>query len=235
MSFPQVLGVNRRLFPQSTSPQIVPLPWHIESGDLLLIVFCGRTNTTLTTPSGWTSLLQVTPSNSVRLAVFYRIADGSETDGSTVSVAQAVGANCCAFALRIGGNGGNPEAAGASSTASSTPDPPNLAPSWGTEDTLWIAAYVGNTNDGCSAQPSGYANFQEERLTTSLRTQNPSESSGGAPEINLCGGIIRKEERVASDDPSAFSLSASQAWAAVTIAVRGSVTPHERVSVIWAD
>src|SRR5438128_859738 len=80
MAFPTVASTNTSTSASSTT-HTVNLPASISSGDLLLVVFGGNANTTLTWPSGYT---EFATGSSVLCNAAYRFADG--TEGSTISV-----------------------------------------------------------------------------------------------------------------------------------------------------
>ena len=100
---------------------------------------------------------------------------------------------------------GAPEAATATDTGA-TADPPNLDPSWGVEDTLWIAAAAYTTNSTTPpSTPDGYAGrvLSSQLLTT-----------------RTCAASARRVLAAEAENPGTFGLPSSGVWAAATIAVR---------------
>lgn len=103
-----------------------------------------------------------------------------------------------------------PEMAAATGTSSSG-NPPNLTPSWGTDAVAWIAAVVVDSaasQSGPSAYPTNYTSWQYSHVS--------SANSGSV----IMGVGARLLESDSSDDPSAFT-NRSDDWRAVTIGVRG--------------
>lgn len=98
--------------------------------------------------------------------------------------------------------------------ASTFPDPPPLDPSnWGSDPTLWISAMAADTSRTVSAYPSN------------LTTDNGYLASGGAGGATL--GWARTESVLKSLNPDTFTISASDDWAAATIAIRGYTPPSD--------
>jgi hypothetical protein len=173
----------------------VNLPSSIVSGDLLLIFFRFNTacNATIT---GWTRFSSV--ANTVQWAAFSRLADGSE--GATVTVATDVGVSIRANAYRVNKQGSNtPEVATATGT-SAAPDAPSLSPSWGAGNTLWIAGMASNST--WTTDPANYTNGQ----------------STASPLCRTC----ERDLIATSENPAAFATSASAAWVAATVAIKGT-------------
>lgn len=100
-------------------------------------------------------------------------------------------------------------AVGTATTGSSTaPDPPALNPAgWDVEDTWWLA--LANTDAAVTATTFP-ANMDASTQFTDV--------SGGGNGAGL--HTIRLESAVASLDPSAFGLSATETWVAQTLAIR---------------
>lgn len=80
-------------------------------------------------------------------------------------------------------------------------DPAN----WAVEDTRWIAVGGYNGNPTISTFPTGYGD------TAALTNANTNGTGMGIAELNAAA---------ASEDPSAFVITASRAWAAFTLAMR---------------
>jgi hypothetical protein len=181
----------------------VPLPDNIAPEDLLIVVFPYDGGGGASWPVGWTEILDQ-PNSTHGLAIAYRIADGGE--GPTVTVTteaeQAVG-----FAYRItGSHGTTPPEIISAVGSSTTPDPPALTSSWGSANTLWIAAYGIN---GGPDKPGPSFPLTDHKLWA--RTGG-SGASGGA----LASQVIA----AATLNPDPFHNSADRPWVAATIAVR---------------
>jgi len=186
-----------------SSTHTVTIPGTFAAGDILVVDFSlGSPTGTITFPGDWTDL-HATISSGVNAKAAYRIADGSE--GASITVTLSAGRVSNWVSYRISDTAGvAPEAATATGT-STTPDPPNLAPSWGAANTIWIAGcssgVTGTTT--VTGYPSGYTN-------------NLNESTG-----NGLIGTSQKNSTASSENPGTFTISASQSWSAVTIGVKG--------------
>jgi hypothetical protein len=204
-SGPVVAGTGAVYNTVGTTPtsHAVPLPNGVSPGDLLIVVFPYDGGGGVAWPAGWTEILD-RANGSHALAVAYRRADGSE--GPTVSVItqaeQAVG-----FTYRITGSHVTtaPEIVSAVGS-STTPDPSGLTPSWGSANTLWLAAYGIN---GGPDKPGPSFPLTDNQLWA--RTGG-SGASGGA----LASQVIT----AATLNPDAFVNTANLQWVAATIAVR---------------
>ncbi len=135
-SFPNFSGfaksrvLNNR---QNSHPAL--LPFGYQAGDLLLSFITSASSATISTPGAWTSLFDVV-SSSVRFKCVYKTADGGE--GSSVSFTTSSAQESVSTTIRIKDFLGIPEAA-----TIVNGDPPNLTPSWGANNTLWIAVESG--------------------------------------------------------------------------------------------
>lgn len=156
--FPYVVGYTQASGASATSFSM-DLPDY-EPGDYLLFLqFKNNSAGTLNTPSGFTSLGQT--AMAFRCAVFYRQADGSEgasfTAGHSGDSARLYRGLCAA----IRGATAPPEMSSfTTASGSTTVDPANLSPSWGTANTLWLPTHFSNAAAGSSGPtlPSGYTN-----------------------------------------------------------------------------
>lgn len=183
------------------------LPASIQSGDLLLLFIADCVGSDPGAISGWTQFFHEGTSGTAGLLTgYYRVANGSEGATLTIPVQAA------SLTYRISGYQGTPESADTSSTSAGSPDPPSLAPSWGSAKTLWIA--VGLITSTSAAGPRTISGF-------------PSNYTGGItaeqnlPFNDVCtvGGAQRNLE-ASSDDPGAFTVSATDGWAAAIVAIR---------------
>lgn len=172
----------------------VNLPASIASGDLLIAIFAAdATPGTITWPAGWTQLF------TSRISVAYKIATGSE--GSTMTVTTVNSVPTGWRTMRITNWHGTTPPESANTTGSSTnANPPSLTPSWGTDETLWIAA-MGGPACTISGFPSGFTGNQYSKNTTASI------------------GVATLGERAASKDPGTFT-NTTFGWGAATIAVR---------------
>lgn len=192
-----------------TNPHAVALPASITAGELLLIFITIQWGgaITLTTPSGgWNPLYNVAGGGDLRrFAAYYKVASGSE--GATVSVSASGACRWSASSCRISGYQGNPEAGTTATGSSANPNPPSLAPTWGSAKTLWLA--VEGDIAASSTTPTPPTNYIDQ--VTSLHFTNPFRSRTA---------FARRELEAASDDPGTFTIGASGQWAANTVAIR---------------
>lgn len=185
------------------------MPASIASGDLLIASVGVRNPGTWTLPAGggWNVLEEKAGGGTVgETGVWYKIATGSE--GSTQTWTAGTATTGAWHVRKITGWHGTtpPERVAVNGDAASV-NPPNLAPSWGADDTLWIALAGSSANTMTfSAAPSSF---------TSL-TSTTASSGGGASNM----GSATYQLNSASLDPGTFTTSTNRWWAAFTIAVR---------------
>lgn len=211
--FPAVAGRS-----QSTDADggnfVVALPDGIATGHRLIVVVGTQLRVgALTWPAGWTA---INASNfaSGRLEAFYRDVDGSEGFtglNDTITVTTTV-CPVAALAWRITdfAPATAPALGTLGSATSAAPDSgANNPGGWGTEDTLWLSVAGIDGGATVSAYP---VNMPDGRRFVSI-----GDATTGfaiiAAERNL---------RIASFDPDPFTLGGSDAWRALTIAVRPS-------------
>jgi len=185
----------------------VPLPAGIAPGELL-IMFVATQNAPSASPAGWTLLfsqLSGSGSNQASFAAWYRIADGSEGSGVTVSlIAQSLWGT---VSYRI--KGGRTPQAIISASSGASPNPPALSPAWGAAKTLWLAAlgWRGTNNQTIGAYPSGYSGGSAGKGFNGAQT--------------AVAGVAWKQAEAAGEDPGAFSITiGSGFYVTATIAIR---------------
>lgn len=196
------------------------LPTGVANSNLLIYVVTCRLaasvglDVSINTPSGYTSLNGSTgtfrPASANGVAgtlIVYKVAGSSEAAPTFTEQTQA-----CAWAwvaYRITGYTGVPEAV-FTATPGSSLDPATLTPSWGSASNLWIAAATVGVVGTVSGYPTGYT---DDQVTTSI------DGTGSAN----CGiGIASKIATATSDNPAAFTFSASGNSSAATIAVKSA-------------
>jgi hypothetical protein len=204
-SFPTVAAVNGGNNTSNSTNHTVNLPSGIVSGNLLLVFFVSDGNPTITFPGGWTQLFQTVYNTTVKFGAWYRIADG--TEGATITVTTSASEMSAHTSYRITGYNGVPEVGTSATGITANPNPPSLAPSWGSQATLWLAACGHDYGvDTVSAYPTNYTDGRNDRSN------------------NLDGvgvGTARRSLIAASEDPGTFTLSGANAWVANTVAVQG--------------
>jgi len=100
---------------------------------------------------------------------------------------------------------GGPESANVSDSFSTTGNPPNLAPSWGSADNLFIAVTTHKAVATFSGLPANYTTLGVRSIATA--------------QVGAMGSAYR-QLAASSDDPSAFTWSNTSYTTAATIAVR---------------
>jgi hypothetical protein len=174
----------------------------------MTFIACRNSSATITFPGGWTVLDDFTSggvaTTHTRTAIYYRTADGSE--GASVTVTTSVSNACAYVTKRITGQHASsaPEAGTAASSNSTNPDPPSLSPSWGAEDTLWVAVEGNNASRTISVYPYADNNIA---VPTSTGT-------------NATIGYCEQSVNTATSDPGTFTISAAENWGAQTVAIR---------------
>lgn len=205
MAYPVVAAVNGGNNAVNSSTHQVNLPSGIQANDLLIVFFAADGSPTITFPNegtDWIQLFEVARGTAVKFTACYRIADG--TEGTSIIVNTSVNEMSAHTSYRITGYSGPPEVATATGLTQ-YPDPPNLSPSWGALDTLWLAACGYDYNRTITAYPTNYTNGRNDR----------ANNTAGAGV-----GSARRELNAASDNPGQFTMSASDQWVAATLAIK---------------
>lgn len=230
MAFPTISDADTTsgTVTSNSSSWTLTYPANIAAGDLLVAFLASDGNPNTTWPANWLRSAGSDATAAILYAAKY-ICTGSETGTFSVTL----GANeqgawrifripAATWEGTIGTTMANAGTSGAveavrvvSGGASNTPDPPSLNPfNWDIEDTLWIAACGVDTSRTISVYP--------------LADRNTADVSGGAGGATL--GLCTTESAVASLDPGTFTISTSDDWGAITVAVRGTASaPAERV------
>lgn len=188
----------------------------VSAGDFLLILMnIGSTAATLNAHADYTELLD--ENTAAGLKVLYRWAVGSETAPTLVTSASTRSAE---VTYRITGAENPATQVPEIGTTSTTTDPPNLTPTGGPKDFLYIAM-IGSggeqADDGtfCTVFPTNYTESQQEKTC-------------GVAGTNL-GGLIatagRRTTASSSDNPSAFTISEATTPRSNTIAIHPSTAP----------
>jgi len=210
MSAPVVASVTETAFGTDTFDHYVNMPLTIDAGDLLIVLFANDRSRLVTTPGGWIELASDTNGQHISLSVYYRIAAGIE-GGTTVNFITSAEEEAAAQVYRITNWHGTtpPEISTAATGSDAAPDPASLNPAgWDVADTLWIAVAGQDRGDqtGTTAYPAGYTDG------TSILS---STGTGSCRTLSACRVLA-----TASEDPGAFTITASEQWVAFTIAVR---------------
>lgn len=196
---------------------VVTMPASISAGDLLG-VFCTHNSGNLLTVSAgsnWVIRNEGILSSTVEsYSTLYKIAEGSDN----LTVASASSASTVCEAIRVTGHAVSDiithiNTASATATSSS-PDPPSLTPSHGSQDYLFLAVVWMNNNITFSAFSTNYTEVAQE------------VSAVGGVTI----GLARRALTGTTDDPSVWTAGSSDVWLARTYSIPSSVAAGATVS-----
>lgn len=202
-AYPTVESVNGQAFSSNATTHNVTMPATVDSGDLLIVLISQDGTATITNPTGWTVLSTQTVSSTMRAAVHYKFASGSE-DGTNVNFQTSSSEQMAVQVYRI--SGANSIEITSATGSSSGPDSPSLSPSWGSDETLWISGFAANNGSRTvSSYPSSFTNGAYQQAGT--------DTNGGLV------GSARRNQTTSSQNPGAFTLSNTAPWAAWTIGV----------------
>lgn len=214
MTFPVVESETTSNEGSDTTSHTVSLPSGISDGDLLIsiVITDGGSSGVTTFPAGWTKFVAQTVFNSMNLSIAWRDADG--TEGASITVTTSGSEQSAHITYRISGASDPTTTPPEGSTAtglSTTPNPPSLSPSGGSDDYLWIA--VGGINDSItiSSYPTNY---------TDGVSINSNTSGGRVASI-----AARRELNASSEDPGVFTLTTSEGWGSATVSIPSGSAP----------
>jgi hypothetical protein len=207
--FPVTSTATATSFATTVTSMPVNLPSAIIAGNLLVAFSSVRTAGTWALPPGWVEMDSQDSGGIGELTAFYKIADG--TEGTTATFTAGTASTGSWHVRKISSWHGTtiPELAKSTSggVAGSTINPPSLSPSWGSAKTLWLA--IGGSaaeSITASAYPAGYSDGSWNNI-----------SAGGS---SAAVGSAYLESQAASDDPGAFTTTASRWWYAMTVGIR---------------
>jgi len=196
----------------------------IASGDLIIVHFClddavgDRTLTWPTSPA-WTQLRIADGGSQSVNEIRYRVCDGTEAGSITVTSNQAEESVHRVWCITTGTYNGNPEAAAFTvSSGTTTHTVPALSPSWGSDDTLWLAVSGAGSAATYNAYPTNYS------------TQQFTQSSGGSG--GVADASAERELNASSEDPDNFTTSGSTTSKNSLIGVRGITADFVRTRII---
>lgn len=202
MTFPVVAATNSGENATNATSQVISLPGSISVGDLLLVCLsidgAGTAVSVDTGASGsnW-SLSQYTSGSNSRIAVAYKIAEGS--DALTFTSASEQSSH---YAYRITGANTVEISSGATGNSANA-NPPDLALAGGATDALWIAFAGFDGIITASAEPGSF---------TDLHTVTATNSTGASL------AVAQRELNASSNNPTSFT-SGSARWHTFTIGV----------------
>lgn len=188
----------------------VALPTGIAASQRLIAIFATRSSGDTSWPVGWTEILDANVGADTAMVAAYRDCDG--TEGASITVTTGASRACAWQVWRLSaGNfiaGVAPEVGTLAGSNDANPNPPSLSPSWGAQNTLWIAA---TTVKDVASPPtvSGYP--------TNYST---NQTAVGGVANNFGVGAAARILNASSEDPGTFTLSGAEKWCANTIAIR---------------
>lgn len=198
----------------TTSP-VVDLPGSIAAGNLLIIKIRNMAGGTMAWPSGWTEFLENSAdATNDTTGMGWRAADGSEGASVTLTNLFSASGKFGALAWRITGAADPtiqpPETAVAVGT-NTTPDAPNISPTGGSKDYLFLAA-MGWDGESfiVNGDPTGYGNV----IVADSGTGGSAATNGGVRGLS-------RQATAGSENPSSWTLNAAPnaGWTAVVVAV----------------
>lgn len=178
------------------------------NGDLVICLVSSSGSDLPNTPSGWTQLFRLpSGSNTTQATGFYRLCNGSE--GATVAVALAATqqhTSAASYRCVAGSFVGVPEAA-AAAAVSQVYWAPSLSPSWGVQDTTWVA-------------------FLASAFTPSTLWSNTDAAYGNT--VSTTGNNLqfsqRAQKRVATEQPPEVQEPFASNGILATIAIQGTAS-----------
>lgn len=227
MAFPTIQTADTKNGTQTSNSASWTLtyPTNLASGDLILGFLGADGDNSLSLPAGFEQ--QGNSPGAVQLWVFAKVSDGTETGTFTATLGAAEQGGWRIFRVTGWHGSGITNLNGAgiaiattvTGSPSANPNPPSLDPAnWATEDTLWFATCAVDTSRTISVYP--------------LANNQTADVSGGSTGATL--GVCTLNDAVGSKDPGTFTASASDDWAAATVAVRPAtvVVPPPRYGYV---
>jgi len=161
------------------------------------------------------------------IGVAYKRSDGTETGTFTVTTADTSNNDSAFILLSIpGAHLTTAPEAGSFATGTGAANPASFDPSWGTEDTLWIAvAGSGETSTtgsytGLTSAPTNFGDY--------FNTGISADAVGGVE-----GAVAFRQQNAATQDVGAFTGDTSNARdAALVIAIRPDLTQSVTLDLI---
>lgn len=208
MAFPVVESLTATPLDGDATQHLIAMPAAVNAGDLLIVIFSNDGAATVATPADWNLLDSAVQGTTNRLSNYYKIAVGNE-GGTTVDFVTSATEEAVAHVYRISGwHGTTPPEVGTAATGNNTtPDSPQLTPSWGAEDTLWLAAYGADATDTTSAYPTSFTDGQTDS------TPAPGSCTVASARRDFNGTVL---------NPPVFTMAPSEQWVAQTFAIRPS-------------
>lgn len=189
------------------------------AGRTLIVVLCTDGTPTVGYPAGW-NIIRTLDHSSARSSIAWRKAVGDE--GATMNVTTSASERTASKVFCVSDAEDPavqpPQISTGATGSSANPDPDSVSPTGGSKDYLFIAGFgTNNASPTMDAIPANYG--------------NGAYVAGGGGTSTCTSGTAYRAATASSEDPSAFTISSSQAWGAFTIAVHpgASATPRRRL------
>ncbi len=205
MAFPPVETTAVSVEATSVTAHTVTMPSGIVSGNLIIIMFAyGASNVEFTWPTGFTEMFKRETQAFAKSAASYKQSDG--TEGASLTVTTNVSVKSAHNTYRISGHEDPATQAPESNDFHGVfqPDPPNLIPTGGAKDYLWLAWASSRETNDMTAAPTSYTDRIEQEGSVA---DDPIASSA------------RRQLNAASENPGAFTLSSDDQNSRATFAI----------------
>lgn len=203
-----ILGVDSRSHTSRIWNPTFPIPSH-SSGDLLLVLTHTDQTTAMTGQGGFNQDFSKNDASGDTIFCHSKISDG--TEGSEGVLNGSRFDRCSLICYVISGASGNVEGAGVTGEGAD-PDPPNMTPSWGAKENLWLAVSAWDWGSRrCDSIPANYADLVWQGAAWGGTT--------GQSDIATCWRLLN----AASENPGIMVNPNDNAswprWIAATIAI----------------
>lgn len=219
MTTPVVADAVSTLFNIDGNSRTVTVPTTNE-GDGLIMLACSDDNTVFSA-SGWNVDQQDDDSTFVTTMLAYKTAGASEPTTTTVTTSTS---DRHAFRVfRITGADFDTQApeitqSDSGGGGSTTADPASVTPAGGSDDYLYLATIGSDTNSSYSAFPSGYINTGQD------------ESGDSGAQVRI-GWAEKSTTGTTTEDPGAFTISASRRFVCYTVAITPEAAAGTTVNI----
>jgi hypothetical protein len=191
MAYPKIDSTACRESDSNVTPLVADIPAG-QVDDLIIInIVVGFNVCQVTTPSGWTRVVNHAWNGDTWRYVFAKKADSA--DATTQNFTPEFAARYTAQTLRISSwHGTVAEGMSAAVSADNSLNAPNLTSGWGAADTLWLTVLMGLRSDwSVTAVPSSYTSEatcanasssveSRSKIVTAKRELNAASESGGS-------------------------------------------------------
>ena len=212
MAFPTVVNTATTDGTTATASAVINLPASIVAGNLLVALHRSSSAGAHGWPAGWNVLADSTGDASANnTSIAWRKADGAE--GATVTVTQG-SSKFASLVYQISGAADplvRPPQISFEATGTSTlPDPGGLSPTGGAKDYLylWLGGWEGEQTSPPASNPTNYTN-----------PIGANSGTAGVVTTNVRVASARRNLNASSENPSSWTISASDDWTAWAMAV----------------